>query len=282
MTALLVADLRYSGLQTLRSGIDTLLVPVYWVAGIPSAISDWQDSTITSRSRLREENDRLRRKNLVLKGRSQQVASLQADNARLRSLLNSTALLRDDVLVSEIIGISPDPVRHQLVLDKGAEADVYNGQALIDAAGLLGQIVEVSATTSRVLLITDPTHSVPVQINRNGVRAVAEGLGSLDSLAIHHVAATTDIRVGDLLVTSGLGGRFPIGYPVARVTAVQNNPGEAFARVTAAPTAALDRVRHALLVFSETHSKALLSEKQETAGSGSAVKGDLATELRGE
>lgn len=250
MAVLLVADLRYSGLATLRSGIDALLTPVYLIADIPSAIGDWQDSTIRSRQRLVEDNDRLRRENLVLQGRSQQLASLQADNARLRALLNSTALLRDDVLVSEIIGVSPDPVRHQLVLDKGAEANVYMGQALIDAEGLMGQVVEISATTSRVLLITDSTHSVPVQVNRNGVRAVAEGVGSLDQLAVQHVTATTDIQVGDLLVTSGLGGRFPIGYPVAMVSGVERNPGEAFAQISATPTAALDRVRHVLLVFS--------------------------------
>ena len=249
VAGLLVADLRYSGLATVRSAVDTLLTPIYLIADLPSAIDTWQDNTLRSRSRLLEDNDRLRRENLVLQGRSQQLASLQADNARLRALLNSTALLRDDVLVGEIIGISPDPVRHQLILDKGAEVDVYQGQPLIDANGLMGQVVEVSSTTSRVLLITDPTHSVPVQVNRNGVRAVAEGIGSLDQLAIHHVAATTDIQPGDLLVTSGLGGRFPIGYPVAIVAGVERNPGEAFARIQATPTAALDRARHVLLVF---------------------------------
>lgn len=257
---MLIADMRYNKLETVRSVIDTLLVPVYWVADIPSALGVWRDTTITSRSRLLENNARLSRENLVLKGRSQQVASLQADNARLRALLNSTAPLRDDVLVSEIIGVSPDPVRHQLILDKGTRANVYLGQALIDGQGLLGQVVEVSLTTSRVLLITDPRHSVPVQINRNGVRAFAEGMGSLDRLAIHHVAATTDIQVGDLLVTSGLGGRFPIGYPVAEVSAVERNPGEAFARIAATPTAALDRARHALLVFSETRNGSALSD----------------------
>lgn len=247
---LLLADLRYSGLANVRSAVDTLLIPIYKIANIPAAIGGWQDRNIRSRQRLLEDNDRLQRENLVLKGRSQQLASLQADNARLRTLLNSTALLRDDVLVGEIIGVSPDPMRHQLILDKGDEAATYVGQALIDADGLMGQVIEVSLTTSRVLLITDPTHSVPVQVNRNGVRAVAEGVGSLDSLAVHHVAATTDIQAGDLLVTSGLGGRFPIGYPVAVVSEVQRNPGEAFARITATPTAQVDRVRHALLVFS--------------------------------
>ena len=249
IAALLAADLRYRGLQNFRSLVDTALTPLYRIADIPSALGAWQDRNLRSRNRLLEDNDRLRRENLVLRGQSQRMVSLQADNARLRALLNSAALLRDDVLVAEIIGVSPDPVRHQLVLDKGAQADVYGGQALIDANGLLGQVVEVGSTMSRVLLITDPTHSVPVQINRNGVRAVAEGMGSLDRLAIHHIAATTDIQPGDLLVTSGLGGRFPIGYPVAVVSAVERNPGEAFARIAATPTAALDRVRHVLLVF---------------------------------
>lgn len=250
IAVLIFADLRYSGLANVRALVDTVLTPVYLVADIPSAVDDWQDAHLRSRSRLLDDNDRLQRENLVLQGRSQQLASLQAENTRLRALLNSTALLRDDVLVSEVIGVSPDPVRHQLVLDKGDEANVQVGQALIDANGLMGQVVEVAGTTSRVLLITDPTHSVPVQINRNGVRAVAEGVGSLDQLAIHHVAATTDIRSGDLLVTSGLGGRFPIGYPVAIVSEVQRNPGEAFARISARPEAAIDRARHALLVLS--------------------------------
>jgi rod shape-determining protein MreC len=253
VASLLLADLRFSGLETARAVVDTALTPVYLVAGIPGALNEWRENHLRSRQRLLEDNDRLRRENLVLQGRSQQLASLQAENTRLRALLNSTALLRDDVLVSEIIGVSPDPVRHQLVLDKGGEADVYMGQALIDANGLMGQVVEIAATTARVLLVTDPTHSVPVQVNRNGVRAVAEGVGSLDRLAVHHVAATTDIQSGDLLVTSGLGGRFPIGYPVAVVSEVQRNPGEAFARISATPTAALDSARHALLVFSRPH-----------------------------
>ena len=267
MAALLLADLRYSGLATVRSVVDTLLTPVHLVASIPSALGEWRENNLRSRSRLLDDNDRLRRENLVLHGRSQQLASLQAENTRLRALLNSTALLRNDVLVSEIIGVSPDPVRHQLILDKGDEADVTSGQALIDADGLMGQVVEVGGTTSRVLLITDPTHSVPVQVNRNGVRAVAEGIGSLDSLAIHHVAATTDIRTGDLLVTSGLGGRFPIGYPVAVVTEVVRNPGEAFARISASPTAALDRARHALLVFRQPDAGEVLADADADRGS---------------
>jgi len=204
---------------------------------------------VQSRSQLLEENARLRRENLVLQGRSHQMASLQAENVRLRALLNSSAMLRDDVLVAELIGVSPDPMRHLLVLNKGEQDGVFVGQPLIDADGLLGQIVEVSSISSRAMLITDATHSIPVQVNRNGVRAIAEGTGVLGMLEVHHVAATTDIREGDLLVTSGLGGRFPVGYPVAVVSEVERDPGQPFARILARPTAALDRSRHVLLVF---------------------------------
>jgi len=229
--------------------LDTLASPVFWIANLPTRVGEWSTTHIQSRSQLLEENERLRRENLVLQGRSQQMASLQGENVRLRKLLNSSALLRDDVLVAELIGVSPDPERLQLVLNKGERDGVFVGQPLIDADGLMGQIVEVSSGTSRALLITDVTHSVPVQVNRNGVRAIAEGTGELGSLEVRHVSSTTDIQEGDLLVTSGLGGRFPEGSPVAVVTEVERDLGEPFARVLAVPSAALDRTRHVLLVF---------------------------------
>jgi rod shape-determining protein MreC len=246
---LITADLRFNRMETTRSLLDTVATPVYWLADIPTRLGDWSEAHIQSRSQLLDSNERLLQKNLVLQGRSLQMSSLQAENVRLRALLNSTALLRDDVLVAELIGISPDPVRHQLVLNKGSNDGVFVGQPLIDAGGLMGQVVEVSAGNSRALLITDVTHSIPVQVNRNGVRAIAEGTGALGTLEIHHVSATTDIREGDLLVSSGLGGRFPVGYPVAVVSAVELDPGQAFARILAVPSAALDRSRHVLLVF---------------------------------
>lgn len=249
MACLIVADLRFNSLQTTRSLLDTAAAPIYWIADLPSRLVNWGDTHVRTRAQLLEDNDRLQRENLVLQGRSQQMASLQAENVRLRALLNSTALLRDDVLVAELIGVSPDPVRHQLVLNKGERDGVFVGQPLIDADGLLGQIVEVGSINSRALLITDATHSIPVQVNRNGVRAIAEGTGSLSALEIHHVSATIDIQEGDLLVTSGLGGRFPVGYPVAVISEIERNPGQAFARIIARPSAALDRSRHVLLVF---------------------------------
>tara|TARA_R110002094_G_scaffold17861_12_gene29456 strand:- start:1435 stop:2232 length:798 start_codon:yes stop_codon:yes gene_type:complete len=256
VVCLIAADLRYNKLEHGRAILDTLVAPVIWVADIPARLVEWQDTHIRSRGRLLEDNGRLQRENLLLQGRSLQMASLQAENTRLRGLLNSTAMLRNDVLVAELIGVSPDPMRHQLVLNKGSTEGVYVGQPLIDADGLMGQVVEVGEVTSRVLLLTDLTHSVPVQVNRNGVRAIAEGTGSLDALEVQHISATTDIREGDLLVSSGLGGRFPVGYPIAEVVLVQRDPGQAFARVLARPTAALNRSRHVLLVFTNATEEA--------------------------
>lgn len=249
VVGLITADLHYNKLQTGRAVLDTLASPIFWAANLPARLSEWTGAHTQSRAQLLEENERLRRENLILQGRSQQMASLQGENVRLRKLLNSSALLRDDVLVAELIGVSPDPERLQLVLDKGESDGVFVGQPLIDADGLMGQIVDVSSGSSRALLITDVTHSVPVQVNRNGVRAIAEGSGELGQLEVRHVSSNTDIQVGDLLVTSGLGGRFPEGYPVAVVTEVERDPGETFAHVLATPSAALDRTRHVLLVF---------------------------------
>lgn len=256
MVCLIIADSRFNSLTTTRSFLERLAAPIYWVADIPARVLDWGDTNIRSRSELVDENEKLSRENLVLEGRSHQMAALRAENVRLRSLLNSAAILQDDILVAELIGVSPDPMRHQLVLNKGARDRVYIGQPLIDATGLLGQVVAVSEYSSRVLLITDATHSIPLQVNRNGVRVIAEGTGALGLLEIRHVAATTDIEEGDLLVTSGLGGRFPVGYPVAVVSTIERDPGDSFATVEARPSAALDRSRYVLLVFKAQDSQA--------------------------
>lgn len=157
--------------------------------------------------------------------------------------------MQDKVLIAELIGLSPDPLTHTVIIDRGRRDGVYRGQAVLDAFGLMGQVVEVHAHSSRVLLITDSSHALPVQVNRNGVRAIAEGTGNLNQLRLRHVSNTTDIRAGDVLVSSGLGGRYPVGYPVALVEEVIRDPGQSFATVLVTPKARLDRSRHVLLVF---------------------------------
>lgn len=236
----------------LRTQLSVIASPFYWVADIPTRISSELSEVFSSRSELLEENAALRAESLILNAKLQKYIELSIENVRLRELMNSAERIKDTVAVAEVIGVASDPNRHMLIVDKGTRDAAYVGQPVIDARGLLGQIVEVGVYHSRVLLITDSAHAIPVRISRNGLRAVAEGSGRVDELSVAHVAATTDIRVGDLLVSSGLGGRFPSGYPVGEVTQVAIDPGKPFAEITAKPLARLDRSRNVLLVFSES------------------------------
>lgn len=238
-------------LTPVRAKLDLLAVPFYWITNVPGQFGDWTEEAFVRRDQLQQENEALKAELLILKRKLQQMASLAAENVRLRQLMNSADMIQDRVLVAELIGISPDPLAHKIVINKGSKDGVYVGQPLLDASGLMGQVVGVSHYTSQVMLITDSTHALPVQINRNGVRAIAEGNGDLYSLNLRHVSNTVDIREGDLLVSSGLGKRFPVGYPVAEVSSVIHDPGKPFATVIAKPKAQLNRSRHVLLVFSD-------------------------------
>ncbi len=237
-------------LDPIRARLASLTSPLYSLVNAPSEAISWTQESIRSRAQLQQENSAMKAELLIHKRKLQQLASLAAENVRLRQLLNSAEMVKDRVLVAELVGISPDPLTHRVVVNKGLQHGVYLGQPLLDASGLMGQVVEVSDYTSQVLLITDVTHALPVQINRNGVRAVAEGTGDLYQLKLRHLANTVDVREGDLLVSSGLGQRFPVGYPVAEVISVVHDPGKPFARVVARPKAQLNRSRHVLLVFS--------------------------------
>ena len=215
----------------------------------PDRVEIWADNRVMSRETLVQENESLRSEVLVLRRKVQQTASLAAENIRLRRLLNSAETLEDRVLVAELIGVSPDPNQHIVMVNRGLNHGVYVGQALLDASGLMGQVIEVGQQNAKVLLITDVTHAIPVQVNRNGVRLIAEGIGDLYQLALPHISSTMDIKEGDLLVSSGLGQRFPVGYPVAKVTKVKFDRGKPFAQIYAQPMAELNRSRHVLLVF---------------------------------
>lgn len=238
-------------LEPAKSFLISVTTPVYWTANFPTKIREWAGVRLKSRETLEIENAHLELENIILQAKVQQLASLTIENVRLRELLNSTALLEENVYVAEIVSVSPDPQQHYVMLDKGTTDKVFVGQAVIDASGLFGQVMEVSSKSSRVLLISDTRHAVPVQINRNGVRMVAEGTGDYAELSLPYAALTTDIVVGDVLSTSGLGKVFPIGYPVAKVTEVRHDPGQAFAIIKARPFANLDRTRYVLLLFPE-------------------------------
>ena len=249
---LLVQAARSGWLDKPLTYLGSISLPVYKLTELPSEIGRSLEGLFTGRESLREENARLRAEALVLQAKTQKLASLRAENLRLRELLNSASHKEESVVVAEVVGLAADPAHHVFIVDKGTADGSEEGQAVIDADGLAGQVIDVAYNHSRVMMLTDVTHALSVQVNRNGVRAIVEGSGLIDLLELSHVAATTDIQVGDLLVSSGLGGRFPAGYPVARVSEVTVDPGEPFATVRARPLAQLDKAQFVLLVFSRS------------------------------
>nr|WP_092410936.1 rod shape-determining protein MreC [Pseudomonas sp. NFACC02] len=252
--AVMVVDARFTLLKPVRSQMSLVLMESYWIADLPERLYQGVASQFGSRTELAAENEKLKTENLLLQGRLQKLAALTEQNVRLRELLNSSALVNEKVEVAELIGMDPNPFTHRIIINKGERDGVVLGQPVLDARGLMGQVVELMPYTSRVLLLTDTTHSIPVQVNRNGLRAIASGTGNPERLELRHVADTADIKEGDLLVSSGLGQRFPAGYPVATVTEVIHDSGQPFAIVRAVPTAALNRSRYLLLVFSDGRS----------------------------
>ncbi len=250
--ALMVVDARFTLLKPVRSQMSLVLMQTYWVTDLPQRLLQGVTSQFGSRTELVAENEKLQTENLLLQGRLQKLAALTEQNVRLRELLNSSALVNEKVEVAELIGMDPNPFTHRIIINKGERDGVVLGQPVLDARGLMGQVVELMPYTSRVLLLTDITHSIPVQVNRNGLRAIASGTGNPERLELRHVADTADIKEGDLLVSSGLGQRFPAGYPVATVKEVIHDSGQPFAIVRAVPTAALNRSRYLLLVFSDS------------------------------
>ncbi len=226
-----------------------IISPLYWTTNSPSEIEQWGKNRLRDKSAILEENESLQTELLILRRKLQKMASVEAENTRLRQLLNSVDNLDDRVVVAELIGVFPDPAVHKVIINRGKENGVYKGQAVVDAHGLVGQVVRVGSFSSEVLLISDSSHAIPVQIDRNGVRLVVEGLGSVHEMALRHVSSTVDVQEGDLLVSSGLGQRFPYGYPVAKVESIVQDPGKPFLHVKLRPMAQLNRNRHVLLVF---------------------------------
>ncbi|WP_237149637.1 rod shape-determining protein MreC [Pseudomonas mediterranea] len=278
--ALMVVDARFTLLKPVRSQMSLVLMESYWITDLPQRLWQGVASQFGSRTELVAENEKLKTENLLLQGRLQKLAALTEQNVRLRELLNSSALVNEKVEVAELIGMDPNPFTHRIVINKGERDGVVLGQPVLDARGLMGQVVELMPYTSRVLLLTDTTHSIPVQVNRNGLRAIASGTGNPERLELRHVADTADIKEGDLLVSSGLGQRFPAGYPVATVKEVIHDSGQPFAIVRAVPTAALNRSRYLLLVFSDNRTPeerandaAAAQEAQDRQGGEAAAPG---------
>lgn len=246
---LMVLDHQRDTLQSLRAGLTVAVYPIQVVVDLPFRLSGWTVENFSTRTRLLAENRRLRAESLESRVRLQRLAALEAENSRLRALLESTPAVADRVLVARILSVDLDPFRHRLVIDKGGRQDVYEGQAMLDADGIVGQVTRVGPITAEAILISDPSHATPVEVNRNGLRTIALGTGDSSRVRLPFLPNNADVQTGDLLVSSGLGGAFPAGYPVAEVVTVERRPGEPFMAVEAEPTGALIREREVLLVW---------------------------------
>lgn len=244
------ADSRFDYLSRVRYYTAMVVTPVHFLAEMPGRAVDGVASLFQSRRQLVIENERLREQLLMQQYQLQKLEHLTAENSRLNELLKASSVVDEVVMRAQLTGESPDPFVKRILINKGSSEGVYIGQPVLDASGLMGQVMEVEPLTSWVLLITDPQHATPVQVNRNGLRAIAAGTrDSLHFLTLNNIPNTADIEAGDVLVTSGLGDRFPAGYPVGVVDSVVRDPGQPFADVLVTPTAQIDRSRNLLLVF---------------------------------
>lgn len=247
--ALMLLDHQENHLRRVRQGLAVAVYPIQVAVDLPFALWRSASESLAERSALLLENERLKREKFNADYRLQRLATLEMENARLRELLDSTARLDGRVLIAEILSVDLDPYRQRFVVNRGLADGVFVGQALLDARGVVGQIVEVGPMTAEAVLITDADHAVPVSVNRNGLRTIAVGTGDTNRLRLPYLTNSADIEVGDLLVSSGLGGVFPTGRPVAEVVEVGIRPGQSFAEVIAKPVSELDRDQEVLLVF---------------------------------
>lgn len=246
---LMVADHRQHRLAAVRDWVATAAFPFQWAVQAPVAAWSELRRSLATRTRVEAENVRLAADNLVLRLRLMRFESLEQENSRLRAARESTARVVQRTLVAEIVRVDLDPFRQRVLVNKGTRAGVFRGQAALDANGIYGQVTRAGPVSAEVILISDPEHAIPVQVTRTGTRSIALGTGRSGLLSLPYLPQNADVIVGDLLVSSGLGGVYPPGYPVGKVTSVVRDPGQPLLAVEAEPLAALDRDPEVLLVW---------------------------------
>src|SRR5277367_3959794 len=247
--ALIIIDKRYDQLGRIRRVLSIVAYPVQIAVASPFEGWDWFRESITTRDALRADKTRLEAELRMAQFRLQRYEALEAESQRLRALRDSTTGVTDRFVIGDIMNLDLDAFRERVMVDKGAGDGVFVGQAVVDAGGIFGQVARVGQLTSEVILISDAAHAIPVQINRNGLRTVAVGTGDTNRLKLPYLPTSADVVAGDLLVTSGLGGGFPPGYPVGTVSEVKRDPAQSLADVDVKPAAALDRSRELLFVW---------------------------------
>jgi rod shape-determining protein MreC len=246
---LMVVDKRMDSFVQLRSTLSMPIAPLQYLVSWPIKMANNVSTVLSSHDSLIKENHDLKAEQLLLKTQMQRVVALESENNQLKALLRSSTEIQGKVLVVEVMSVATDPFVNQIILDKGSHDGLFIGQPVLDANGVMGKVIQVGPLTSRVLLVNDPHSGVPVQITRNGMRAIAVGDAYTGKLRLANIPQTADIRNGDALITSGLGEHYPEGYPVGQVTSVIKDPGLQFVTITVAPSAQLDRSRQVLLVW---------------------------------
>ncbi len=271
--ALMFLDQRHGWLNDVRYYLSGAAYPLQLAVSSPAAAWRFLEKTFETRASLEADIERLEKRNRALELRTQRFEALARENGELRGLKAALPPVADHWIVAEVVSVELNSLRQRVLINRGARNGIFKGQAVMDSEGLLGQTMRVGPWSSEVILITDPEHAVPVQIERTGVRTIAVGTGDAQSLALPYLPANADVKPGDLLVTSGLGGVFPQGYPVARVTEVRHDAVQPLAQVRAKPLASLDKLHEVMLVwFRADHPAAPTG----LAGGGS-VQGRLAT-----
>ena len=247
--ALMILDHRGHHLEKIRAGLNVLAYPIQLIAAAPAYVGGGIADFFTTRGTLRQDNEKLLAERRVLNAKVQQFDALEEENARLRRMLGSAAQVADKAIAAELIEVSSEPFTRKIVVAKGSRDGVYVGQSVIDAHGIMGQVTQVASQVSRVTLITDAGHAIPVLDNRSGLRMLVFGTGDPDTLKVPYLTSASDIKEGDLLVSSGMGGTFPPGYPVAQVSRIVNDPNEAFLAITAKPAARLNHGKQVMLIW---------------------------------
>lgn len=250
-------------LSWLKGSLSFIAHPILVVVDLPSNAYNWLTESSTGHSKLLQENKQLKSESLLLKARLQKIESLEKENTRLHSLLESSFKLGEQFISASLIGVNQNPNTQHILIDKGSRFDLYAGQTVLNEDGVIGQIIKVNPLTASIMLITDPNHAIPIEINRTGLRTIAVGNGIQNTLTLPYLPHHADIRIGDLLTTSGLGGVFPKGYPVAKVNKLTPLQGEAFMYTEAKTIAHIENIRDILLVWSKQEPIPLLTDAND-------------------
>jgi len=257
---LLISEHRSSKIDGFRSALSFFVDPLKYLVDLPTVLVEKTGNFISSYKALKMENEKLREVYLINQTKMLKFSALENENIRLRALLENSFKLGEQVLVAELLSVNIVPYEHLVVVNKGTRFGVHPQQPVLDSNGVVGQVFRALPFSSEIMLITDPNHAIPVQVNRNGLLTIAVGSGQLNRLLLPFLPSNADIRPGDLLITSGLGGTFPHGYPVAVVDEFTSQPSKAFSNITATPKALLDRNRELMIVWSKSTPVPLISK----------------------